>query len=158
MKHTHNYTRQRITKKNSIRLNGDIDEVFPLFGALEEQKWLSTWKPYLIYSQTGKDEKNMVFKTTPRLPDTNVNFYWVMTEFSRERHVVSYAIFSTHHITTIEIRCAAMDLMTKADVTYNFTSLDEHGIELIKKMADSIFQHELKDWQEGINNYLKGKN
>ena len=157
MKDTHNFTTQRITKKNSILLNGNIDEVFPLFGALEEQKWLSTWKPDLVYSQTGNDEKNMIFKTTPHLPDANINFYWVMTELSKERHVIGYAIFSIHHITTIEILCTATGQVTKTDVTYNFTGLDEQGNEWITKMSDIIFQNDLKDWQEKINDYLRSK-
>jgi hypothetical protein len=153
-----NYQSKRIIKRATITLNGNINDVLPLFGAREEQKWEPRWKPEFIYPQDKKDEKHNVFKTEHSSGDNHqsVVSYWVMTEFSKELRKVSYAVFSGHHITTISIQCdATSDSTTSAVVEYVMTGLDDHGNELIELKAERIFSHNLADWEDAINQCLR---
>ena len=153
-----NFHAKRITKSATITLNGTIDDVLPLFGAREEQKWAPHWSPDFIYPIDKPDEKNNVFKTEHSgggLHQSMVS-YWVMTEYSREFKKVSYAIFSDHDITTINIQCNSIsDSTTNALVEYNWTSLDDEGSKMIKKKAEHIFSKNLVDWEDAINQYLQ---
>ncbi|UCE24098.1 MAG: hypothetical protein JSU74_12500 [Candidatus Zixiibacteriota bacterium] len=149
---------KRIIKSASITLNGAIGDVLPLFGAREEQKWAPDWKPEFIYPRDKKDEKNNVFKIEHTAGDGHhsIVYYWVMTEFSAELNKVSYAIFSSHDITTISIQCNAVsDSSTTAVVEYVWTSLDDHGDKLIERKSERIFSKNLTDWEDAINQYLQ---
>jgi hypothetical protein len=149
---------KRIIKSATITLNGTINEVLPLFGAREEQKWEPNWKPEFIYPKEKEDEKNNVFRTEHTAGDSHHSIvsYWVMTEFSKELNRVSYAIFSGHDITTISIQCDAVnDSTTKAVVEYVMTSLDDHGGKLIELKSEKIFSQNLADWEDAINQYLQ---
>jgi len=149
---------KRIIKSATITLNGTINDVLPLFGAREEQKWAPNWKPEFIYPKDKEDEKNNVFRTEHTTGDSHhsVVSYWVMTEFSKELNRVSYAIFSGHDITTISIQCDAVnDSTTKAVVEYVMTSLDDHGGKLIELKSEKIFSQNLADWEDAINQYLQ---
>jgi len=149
---------KRITKRATIMLDGAIDDVLPLFGAREEQKWEANWKPEFIYPKEKADEINNVFKTEYSRGDSHLNIvsYWVMTEFSKELKKVTYAIFSGHDITTISIQCDAVsESTTKADVEYVMTSLDDQGDNLIELKSEMIFAQNLADWENAINRYLR---
>ena len=155
-----NFQSKRIAKSATITLNGTIDDVLPLFGAREEQKWEPDWKPEFIYPKDNKDEKNNVFKTEHEAGGLHQSIvsYWVMTEFSIELNRVSYAIFSGHDITTISIQCDAVsDSTTKAVIEYVMTSLDDHGDKLIELKSEKIFSQNLSDWESAINQYLNGQ-
>lgn len=78
--------------------------------------------------------------------------YWVMTEYSRELNKVSYAIFSDHDLTTINIQCEVVsDSITTALIEYNWTSVDDNGSKLIENTAEHIFSKNLVDWERAIN-------
>jgi len=149
---------KRITKSATITLNGAIDDVLPLFGAREEQKWEPDWKPEFIYPRDKPDERNNVFKTEHKADGFHQSIvsYWVMTEFSKELNRVSYAIFSGHEISTISIQCDAVsDRTTAAAVEYVMTSLDDHGDRLIELESEKTFSQDLADWENAINQYLR---
>jgi len=155
---TTSFESKRITKSATITLNGTIDNVLPLFGAREEQKWAPDWKPEFIYPRDKNDEKNNVFKVEHKAAGSHHSIvnYWVMTEFSTELKKVSYAIFSGHDITTISIQCDAVsDSSTMAVVDYVWTSLDERGDKMIERKSEGIFSEDLKDWEHAINRYLQ---
>lgn len=149
---------KRIVKAASITLNGNIDEVFPLFGANEEQKWAPTWKPEFIYPPDKKDEKNAVFKVehSGGHGRPKIVFHWVVTEYSKEQNKIAYVVFSGHSTHTIEIQCNSInDNKTQADIEYVFTSLDQHGSNLIAVMSEKTFSKNLLDWGGSINEYLE---
>jgi hypothetical protein len=153
-----NHQSRRIIKSATITLNGNIADVFPLFGAREEQKWAPHWTPEFIYPKDKGDEKNNVFKIEHTAGDNHQSIvsYWVMTEFSKEQNKVSYAIFSGHDITTISILLDAVsDSTTLAVVEYIMTSLDAHGDNLIELKSENIFFKDLADWEDAINRYLQ---
>lgn len=152
-----NFESMRLTKSATITLNGTIADVLPLFGAREEQKWADHWNPEFIYPRDKPDEKNNVFKVEHKGHGIHASMvtYWIMTEYSRELNKISYAIFSDHDLTTINIQCEAVsDSTTTALIEYNWTSLDDDGNNLIEKKAEHIFSKNLVDWEEAINQYL----
>jgi len=154
----HNFVSKRIIKSATITLNGTIDDVLPLFGAREEQKWTPNWNPEFIYPNNKGDEKNNVFKTEHKAGAGHQSTvsYWIMTEFSNDLNKVSYAVFSGHDITAISIQCDPVsDSTTKAVIEYVMTSLDDHGSELIERKSERIFSQNLADWEDAINRYLR---
>ncbi len=63
---------QKISKTASITLNGDIEKVFPLFGAFEERKWAEGWNPTLIYPETEIIEEGTTFITEGNGDEMNI--------------------------------------------------------------------------------------
>jgi hypothetical protein len=59
----------RISRKSTIQLNGTLDKVFPLFGAIREKEWADGWDPRMVYSTTHLLEEHMVFQTATEYPE-----------------------------------------------------------------------------------------
>lgn len=55
------------------------------------------------------------------------------------------------------IASSFFDISTNAVVEYVMTSLDDHGDKLIELKSEKIFSQNQVDWEEAINQYLKGQ-
>ncbi len=147
----------RISRSSEIILEGGIEEVFPLFGAIEEKKWAHGWQPEVIYPPDQNFCENMIFKTQPSdlFSGEEDNYLWVVSKFQPEKYIVSYIVKSEERIWLISISCkSGLVNSTIAKVTYTFTGLSEKGNVMNKKHLEYIFEEDLQDWQTAINDYL----
>jgi hypothetical protein len=145
-----------LTRQSTIRLNGTMAEVFPLFGAVREKEWAAGWNPRLVYSSTGLLDEHMVFQTRTEYPGEESDKTWVVSRYEPERAFVEYTVFSSARLYWITIHCRedSGNQGTVADVAYAFTALTEAGKTLIEKAADDMFAHDLKDWESAVNAFL----
>ena len=147
-----NFVAQGVTRTGSIVLEGTIEKVFPLFGPVDEKKWVAGWEPEVVYPATAVMEQGMVFRTR----DGEDQFTWVMTHLDPARHEVTYHnVAPGFQVRRIEVRCRALAAeRTEAVVTYSYVGLSERGNREIAAMDENAYVAKMKHWEQAINGYL----
>jgi hypothetical protein len=137
-----------------LTLDSTIDQVFPLFGPLEERRWAHGWNPTVLYSESALgDSAGTVFTSNlPGEPET----VWYVVQFDSIQHLVEYVrVTPGHKIALVRVCCDALpDERTSAAVTYAFTALSDAGnceLAHLERDHPSSVQH----WQHAINHYLR---
>lgn len=148
-----NFAAQGVTRVGSIVLEGAVDEVFPLFGPVDEKKWVAGWEPEVVYPAWAEMEQGMVFRTR----DGEDEFVWVMTHLDRARHEVEYHnVAAGFQVRRIEVRCRPLTAnRTEATVAYSYVGLSERGNQELAAMDESAYAEKMKHWEQTINNYLR---
>lgn len=145
----------RISKTSTIRLKGNVEKIFPLFGAFEERKWADKWNPTLIYPAVERIEEGTTFKT-PGHGHAEKRFLWIVSKYDLQAHLIQYLVSSENRYWTITIKCMPLtDSTTSAKITYAFTSLNNPGNEINDHFLKTIYHDDLEDWQQAINYYLE---
>jgi hypothetical protein len=145
----------RLSKSATITLNGPIERVYPLFGAIEEKKWADGWDSVVLYPTSGQIEEGMVF-TTEGHGHGETTFAWIVSKYQPENHLIEYIVSTANRYWVITIQCiASSDTQTKAIIKYTFTGMTALGNEINKHAIEKMYARNLKDWEEAINHYLK---
>jgi hypothetical protein len=127
------------------------EQVFPLFGALEEKKWAEGWEPEFVYPTPAHDQQGMVFARK----HGGMSSVWTCTAFDESGGHVQYVyIVADAMVTLIDIHVTkAGATETNVSVVYERTALqskaNEHVGHLAKEDAKSG-----PEWAEAINGYL----
>jgi hypothetical protein len=146
---------ERTIRSSSITLNDNIDNVFPLFTPELEKRWTSDWTYVPIYMNIQKPEEHDVFSTHGHIQDEGLTT-WVISKLDTVHHVIEYMLFTSLRTGVIHIECQQISpKQTNATITYSFTGLTDQGNELCRHLVNKIYQRNLKDWEEDINNYLR---
>ena len=150
-----NFKAERISKTATITLKSNIKDVFLLFDAFEEKKWEPEWDLTLIYPEREVIEEGTTFKTQGHGHGEG-EFLWIVSKFQPENYLIQYLVSTLNRYWTITVKCNQLDYnKTKAEVIYSFTGLNEKGNEINMQSLDRMYAHNLKDWEEAINYYLK---
>ena len=86
-------------------------------------------------------------------------YLWIVTKYEKNEHLVQYLVSTPHRFWTITVDCerlAATD-KTAVEVTYTYIGLSQKGNELNTQSIHEMYQNDLKDWEEALNNYLAGQ-
>lgn len=151
------FSPERVSKSATITINTTVDQVFPLFGALEEKKWEPSWNPEIIFPATGNMEEGLIFRTPDHARDAPP-VAWIVVKYDRQQHIVAYCVTSPIRIALITIHCTPLTgNTTKAEISYQLTGLTKDGNELSHHILTGIFAENLKDWETAINTYLAGQ-
>jgi hypothetical protein len=144
---------EKISQSAIINLNGSIEIVFPLFGAFEERKWAEGWNPTLIYPDKEVIAEGTTFSTEGY--DQEPEYLWRVSKYYPEKYLIQYLVSTQNRYWTITVKCFLKnEILTEAEITYTFIGLNEIGNEINKKSLERMYKHNLKDWEEEINNYL----
>ncbi len=148
---------KRISKTSTIALNAPIEEVFPLFGPIREREWAPGWDPQIIYSKSSLIEEHMVFKTPSHHGHGESDFIWTVSKYLPEQTLIEYTVITTERLWWITVQCAEdiPNQTTKAEITYTYTGLTEMGNAINERALELMFAHNLKDWEDAINHFLK---
>jgi hypothetical protein len=146
---------ERLSRTATIILNGAVEKVFPLFGAIEEKKWADGWNPSVLYPKSEQIEEGMVF-TTQGHGHGEDRFAWIVSRHQVEEHLIEYVVSTANRYWVIDIQCAAPSKdHTKATVRYTYTGLTVLGNEINSHAIKKMFERDLEDWAEAINHYLE---
>ncbi len=145
---------ERISRSAEIILNDRIDKVFPLFGPVREMDWEYGWNPEIVYTNDRLVEKGMIFKSPARF-EGEQPYVWVITQYRPSEYLIEYTVSSSDRVWFIQVGCEPIGTKTKANVSYTFTALNEHGAELNRIALEQMYSSNLKDWEEALNYYLK---
>ncbi len=157
-KTTNQFTSERLSKAATITIDGTPRQVFPLFGAFEERKVDHHWDPKLIFPDREIIEVGTTFRTFPshlhgRAED---EFIWHVVLYDTAAFNIRYLVSTPNRLWSVDVACEPqLADKTNATVTYTYIGLNERGNELNREAIAAMFKHDLKDWEEGINYYLK---
>jgi len=145
---------QRVTRTASIMLNGNVKTVFPLFGAYEEKKWSTGWNPTPVYPNTEIIEEEATF-TTPGHLDGEKDYVWRVSKYDPKQFLIQYMVYGENRCWTITVQCSPeAENKTAARITYSFIGLNALGDQIGQHFIEAIYRHDLKDWEEKINDFL----
>jgi hypothetical protein len=79
-----------------------------------------------------------------------------VSKYAPDRALIEYTVFTPERLWTITIRCreGSLDQTTEAEITYAYTGLTALGNVINERALQSIYAHDLRDWEEAINHYL----
>jgi hypothetical protein len=143
---------ERISRSSTLSIHAPIEKVFPLFGPLLEMEWAAGWEPRVIYLDQKNVAEHMIFQTKSHYGD---DYLWAVTQYEPEHFKIEYTVQTEGRIWFIRVQCSPDNKETKATVTYTYTGLTEKGNQQNKEALEKMFSHDLKDWEEAINYYLK---
>jgi len=139
-------------RTGSIRLDGPIDKVFPLFTPIEEKKWAPGWDPQPVWPASGEVVEGMIF-TVKEDPGT---VYWVVTHYDPQRHEISYAnVMPGQTVNRIEIACKPAGAnQTECTVKYAFVGLSDEGNNFVEMHSEAVYAAKMQHWTKAINHAL----
>lgn len=145
---------QKITRTASITLNGNVNTVFPLFGAYEEKKWSADWMPTPVYPNTQTIEEEATF-TTPGHLKGEKDYVWRVSRYDTQQFLIQYMVYGDNRCWTITVQCSPQsDTKTLARITYSLIGLNAQGNQVNQQFIEHIYKNDLKDWEEEINGFL----
>ncbi len=153
---TANFVAEKAERTASFTVNGSIDEVFPLFGAFEERKWEPKWNPILVYPQEEIIEEGTTFYTEGHHGEPD--YLWRVVWYDEGQHIIRYLVSTPDRDWTITVACLAVNesQQTQATVTYSYIGLTPKGNKMNSAHLEKMYQHNLQDWADALNNYLVG--
>lgn len=146
---------ERISRSATFAVNGKIKDIFPLFGPIREKEWAAGWEPEIIY-RTNDDilvEEHMIFQTNGH--EREEKYTWIITQYEPEKYQIEYTVSTSERTWFIRVQCKESGTNTSVSVSYTYTGLTEPGNRKNELAMTRMFSHDLKDWQEAINYYLK---
>lgn len=146
-------TMNRIERSASFMVKSGVEQVFPLFGPIREKEWAAGWNPEIIYATHPEVEEHMIFSTPGILPGEQ--FIWAVTQYRPHDFLIEYTVSAKDRVWFITVRCKPQDEHTTVTVTYSYTGLTEQAGRLNQQALESMFVHQLKDWEDAINFYLE---
>jgi hypothetical protein len=144
---------KKVSQTASILCKGNIEKVFPLFGAFEERKWAEGWELSLIYPEVERIEEGTTFKTEGN--NEEPEYLWRVVKYYPGNHLIQYLVSTDNRFWTITVACKPeKENETTAAVTYTFIGLNEKGNRLNAEHIARMYKSNLKDWEEELNKYL----
>lgn len=140
-----------VTRTATIRLEGPVEKVFPLFGPVDEARWVPGWDPQVIYPAGAKVAEGMVFVTREQAETT-----WVIAQYDAAHFAITYYnVTPRYQVRKIEIHCRAASGGTEATVAYSYVGLSEAGNKDAEGVTESNYAAKMEHWTMAINHYLK---
>jgi hypothetical protein len=143
----------RISRSAAILLNENIEKIFPLFGPFREAEWAEGWEPELLYGDEEVRER-IIFRTPGLFPGENF-YLWVISKYDADKPCIEYTVRSNERIWFIMVECKPYKTFTLATVTYTYIGLSAEAHHQNQVALETIFSHNLTDWEDAINHYLR---
>src|SRR5215470_15976906 len=92
------------THSFTIKSNGSVADVTPLFGPVREAEWAPDWSPRFIHPATGVQREGVVLTTTSAHGGDRL---WLLTTYDVADGRVEYVVTATALVTTEIKICVA---------------------------------------------------
>ena len=141
------------TRSFTIRLNGSVADVTPLFGPVREAEWAPDWSPHFIYPAEGLQREGTVFTTTSA---HGTDRLWLLTTYDVANGRVDYVVV-TPALTANEIKIRVVpdgEQHCKATITYRRSALTPEGNEEVAKLDAHWTAEQRIHWETAINRAL----
>jgi hypothetical protein len=134
-----------------------IQELFPLFSAEGEKKWVPGWSYENIMSSTELHEDYVFITKTHDHATTDA--IWVVKKYEPENHCVQfYKVEPEDKVGIIEVVCTQItDTNTEVQVTYEYIGLSDKGNLFIKDFTSSKYKEFIAEWKSLLNTYFNKK-
>jgi len=156
-----NFSAVRVSTQFTIRIQASPDAVFSLACPKEELKWIDRWQYEMIYSDSGKNENNCIFKEKLSglfvLNAPEMDTYWHTTFYDKEsRRFHALLIYGAAGAGKFELEIADSDNgASKAAWRLTFTALNELGNRLADADLKARMTGMLRFLGESAKHYLE---
>jgi hypothetical protein len=143
----------RVSRSYTQHLNASPPAVFELLCPVRETEWVNDWRPKLVLTDTGYAEPGCVF-ITPGIPEDAL---WLMTEYDRENYRLEIIKVIPGVVVgriTVSLTADGQDT-SRADITYAYTSISDHGDRALDEFTDDHFESFMVTWEKELNHYLR---
>lgn len=139
-----------------IKLAGNVEQVFPLFGPLRERDWAEGWNPRVVWPDDEIVRERMVFLVRHSHGDGH-DTMWVVSQYDQRQAVIEYTVYAPESVHWILIRCSATEdgESTEAEISYTYVGTSESARLRNKQDLEAMYRHDLKEWEHAINHYLR---
>ncbi len=146
----------RVRRRYTQKLRGKPADVFPLLCPVREREWAEGWDPLAVYSESGFAEKDCVFTTGEKNPES----IWVITEFDPAGHRLEIVKVSPGMtVAAITISLAENESgNTDAEVVYTYTAISREGEEFVKDYSQDFFDRFMQFSESALNSFLDKSN
>src|SRR5262249_23398666 len=141
------------TQTFTIRLNGSVGDVTPLFGPVREAEWAPDWSPHFIHPAQGAQCEGVVFTTTDGYGKSRL---WLLTTYDVRKGQVEYVVM-TPGLTANEIKLRVVsdgEQHCKATITYRRSALMPEGNQEVSKLDAHWAEEQRVHWETAINKAL----
>ena len=137
----------------TIRLNGSVDEVSPLFGPVRETEWAPGWSPRFLHPAGGGQQEGAVF--TAASADGKERL-WILTGYAPAEGRIEYTVVAPGFTANqIKIRVASDGPShSDATITYRRSALSPEGNQEVAKLDAHWAQQQRTHWEGAINQLL----
>jgi hypothetical protein len=137
----------------TIRLNGSVAEVTPLFGPVREADWAPTWTPHFIHPVEGGQREGALF--TVHSADGQERL-WMLTAYEPKEGRVEYVVvvpgFTANQI---KIRVVSDgEKRCQATITYRRSALGPEGNKEVAKLDAHWAEQQRTHWETAMNAFL----
>lgn len=146
-------TNTRISLSYTQTIFANVSQVFPMLCPVKESLYLSDWKADVLFSESGVNEKDCVFKTSHAGQHET---FWYTIKHDFEKKVVEFIRITPEHL-AVRIHIYLEEVQpqkTLMHIEYLFTSLGESGEAYIKHHAKDSFQQSMHHWEAALNYFL----
>lgn len=143
-----------------------VDDVFPLYGPVEEAKWVAGWEPRWIYpergvAETSKPAPGWVFTTGKEAAEIRV---WYVEDVNPAAHEISYLVhWPGQMVYRIDVSAepavdsGSASQGTSTAVRYEFVGTSEDGNRELTEVSTNWAAERLEHWRQSIQDCLGGK-
>ena len=146
----------RVKHSYTQSINGTPSQVFPLLCPVRELDWAPGWSTDWVLSTKGLVEQECMFQTPPAAGAKNASI-WIVTrhdldDFQVEMYKVTPGLTVGKLVISLTASGAAN---TRAQVSYEFTSLGADGDVVLKSFTTEWYENFMRGWETAMNHYLK---
>jgi hypothetical protein len=142
----------RVSHSYTQHLKASPAAVFELLCPVRETEWVNDWRPKVVLSDSGYAEPGCIF-ITPGIPEDAL---WMMTVHDRE----AFKLEIIKVIPGVVMGRIAVSLTpdgdsaSKAEITYAYTSISDHGDRALEEFTESHFTSFMVTWEKELNHFL----
>jgi hypothetical protein len=145
---------KRVVRSATLRLEGEVADVFRLFEPEGEKAWSPEWDYEAVYAEESVSEPGAVFRTRQA---EAMDAVWVVSEHDAETGRLGYVVVRPESRVT-EIHITVKDGgngTSTAEVRYMHTGLNEEGNEYVAGVTEEWYHQYMRHWEMAINHYLR---
>lgn len=140
------FVAKSVTLSGGFELELPVEEAFPLFSPIGEERWAPDWKVEVLHPKGAEWEQAMVWRT---VDDPDV--IWFVGSLDRVAHRATYhRAHPGSMAVTIAVACTPRDRGTRVEVSYTYVGISDEGNSEVEKLATTNFSARMREWRELI--------
>lgn len=144
---------KKFTKTYPLRINSAPETVFPLLCPEREREWIPDWEYEMVYSDSGFNEKNCVFKNSSAF---GVETLWVNAKYDPINYESIFIQFIRDMMTaSFSVTCRKNgNSTTDIEIEYTFITLSEEGNKMLDLLVANHLDMRVMGLETLLNQYL----
>ena len=146
---------QQVSRTGNFDLACSADTAFPLFSPEGERDWVKGWAPTPVFPSKIEFARETVF----REGGAGEEAVWTILDADWQAHRAEYVRFAPQsHTAHIIVKVEALGAeRSRVVVSYTVTAFGEHAARLVEGFSEEAYAAKMRDWQQRISGYLKGR-